>query len=242
MVKFEIDQRVIFSMNGSYYCGRVTAKAPRLRRVVTDSGKRFMVPVTKLKASPDRALLLETRLDRSLRSSRAHGPMMQQWLHTFGVEAHYERMHTIDDFRHFLKQEGRRPATRYIHIMGHGRSNMGSGNAVLQLTFGRVRLLDHLDVFADLNGKIVIFSCCEIGADRSALETIKEASGASAIIAYRTPVNDWYTNLVEVMLYERLINTHMTPRCAVELVADAIRSLGVRTDFAKTRMPVLVCI
>ena len=44
------------------------------------------------------------------------------------------------------------------------------------------------------------------------------------------------------MLYERLVNTHMTPRCAVELVADAISRLGVRTDFAKTRMPVLVCI
>ena len=189
MVKFEIDQRVIFSMNGSYYCGRVTAKSPRLRRVVTDSGKRFMVPVTKLKASPDRALLLETRLDRSLRSSRAHGPMMQQWLHTFGVEAHYERMHTIDDFRHFLKQEGRRPATRYIHIMGHGHSNLGRGNAVLQLTFGRVRLLDHLDVFAELNGKIIIFSCCEIGADRSALESIKQALPTARRSTIGTPIS-----------------------------------------------------
>jgi len=240
MTKFEIDQRVVFSMNGTYYRGRVTAKAPRLRRVVTDSGKRFVVPVRKLKSSPDRALLLETRLDRSLRSARAHGPMMQQWLHTFGVEAHYERMHTIEDLRYFLKQEGRRPATRYIHIMGHGCSNLGSGNAILQLTFGRVRLVDHLDVFGGLDGKILIFSCCEIGADRSALETIKTASGASAIIAYRTPVNDWYTNLVEVMLYERLVNTHMTARCAVEVVAKAIRSLGVRVDSA--RGPVLVCI
>lgn len=240
--KFQIDQRVIFALNGERHRGRITGVEPKVRRVVTDSGKRFVVPVRKLKMSPDRALILETRLDRSLRSSRIYGPMMQQWLWAFGIEALYERVHTIEDIRRFLKQEGRNVATRYVHVMGHGTDQRGAGRATLHLTFEPLPLGDNAEIFEGLDGKVLLFSCCEIGANRRVLERIKRASGASAVIAYRVAVNDWYTNIAEALLYERLVNSSMTPQHAVRLVGEALQCLGTRVDTVVTRAPVLVCV
>ena len=242
MRKFECNERVIFRFDGVTHRGRVTAVEPKTRRVVTDSGKRLVVPVGSLRTAANRSLILETRLDRNLRSNRTYGPMMQQLLYAFDVEALYERVHTVDSMRRFLRQEGKNPATRFIHVMSHGTVGPKRGTAALHLTFGDLNLVEQADVFKDLPDKILLFSCCQIGQDRGVLERIKEVSKAAAVISYRVDVNDWYTNLAEALLYERLLNSTMSPQRAVKVVGEVLDLMGVKVHGVVTRKPVMVCV
>jgi len=240
--KFDSDERVTFKLNGVTYRGRITAVEPHARRVVTDSGKRLTVSVRRLRPAQNRSLILETRLDRSLRSNRTYGPMMQQILYAFDVEALYERVHTVDSMRRFLRQEGKNPATRFIHVMSHGTVGPKPCSAMLHLTFDDLDLVKQADVFKDLQDKILLFSCCQIGQDRKVLEIIKDVSQAAAVISYRLDVNDWYTNLAEALLYERLIKSTISPQKAVRLVGEVLEHLGTKVDGIVTRKPVLVCV
>jgi hypothetical protein len=239
--EFTRDTRVLFDWEGQRHRGRITEVLNQRRRVVTDSGKRLLVPVRRLRLSPDRVLILETRLDRTLRSTRSYGPMLQQWLSAYRAQTLYERVHTVEAMRKFLRQEGRNVATRFIHIQGHGTDNTRKGKATLHLTFERLSLLKHPEVFAGLAGKILIFSCCEVGGNRRAMEAVKDASGAAAVIGYRVEVDDVYTNLSEVLLYDRLISTNTSPRKAVELANAALALMGTKVEDTITRKPVLVC-
>lgn len=242
MRKFDYNTRVLFKVNGDFHRGRVTGLEHSTRRVVTDSGRRLLVSVRSLRPARDRSLILETRLDRNLRSNRTYGPMMQQLLYAFDVEALYERIHTVDSMRRFLRQEGKDPATRFIHVMSHGTVGPKPGSATLHLTFDDLDLVKQADVFKGLRDKILLFSCCQIGQDRDVLELIKEVSQAAAVISYRVDVDDWYTNIAEALLYERLIKTTMSPKRAVSMVGEVLHTLGVKVDGIVTRKPVLVCV
>jgi hypothetical protein len=242
MAKYGTNERVLFQVDGRRLRGKVTQILPQARRVVTDTGQRVVVPVRRLKRSPDMSLILETRLDRSLRSERTYAEMMHRWLRAYGIEALVERVHTLDSLRRFLRREGRNVATRFIHIIGHGTDDPGKRSVSLYLTFERVDLVENVEIFAGLEGKVLIFSCCQIGADRAAMEEIKRVSGAAAVIAYRVTVSDWYTNLVEALIYDRLVNTRLSPQAAVGKIAGALDGLGVRVDDVVTRKPVVVCV
>lgn len=239
---FDVGSRVIFRLDNRLQRGRVTKVLPQRRRIVTDSGRRVSVPARRLRYSPDRVLILETPLDRALRTTRSYGLMMQQWLAAYGVDALYERVHTIGTVRRFLSREGKNIATRYVHIMGHGFHSGGQAGTYLKLTFERLHLVEQADIFRGLDGKIIIFSCCGLGANRRALEAVKEASGAAGVIAYRVEVEDWYTNLSEALLYDRLLNTNLSPQKAVELVNNLLDWGGIRLQLRITRRPVLVCV
>jgi hypothetical protein len=242
MGKFDVGSRVMVKSNGKKYRGKVTEALPKKRRVVTDCGKRMEVSLRNLKQSPDRVLILETQMDRKIESKRVYGPMLQQWLGAYGVQAICERIHTLEDLRLFLKREGSNPATRYIHIMGHGSDERGVGNAIFYMTFAKLDLLENLDIFEGLDGKVLILSCCLVGNDRTVMERIKKVSGAAAVIAYRTEVKDHYTNLCEALLYDRLITTNYSPRKVVDMVGQALNDLGVKVDDCLVRKPVLVCV
>ena len=95
--------------------------------------------------------------------------MMQQWLTAYDVRALCERMHTVDSLRRFLRREGTSVATRFVHIMGHGTHEGPLGTATLDLTFGKLDVAGQADVFAGLTGKVIIFSCCDVGGDRRAM-------------------------------------------------------------------------
>jgi len=71
--------RVVFKVDGESHRGRVTQVLRATRRIVTDSGRRLIVPVVRLRRSPDRVLILEGRLDRSLRSSRHENGLADRW-------------------------------------------------------------------------------------------------------------------------------------------------------------------
>jgi len=166
-----------------------------------------------------------------------YGPMMKQWLEAYeNVEVLYEKVHTIADMRHFLRREGRKPGTRFIHYMGHG-NNWGGKRAELELTFEKLDLLKESDVFEGLNGKILLFSCCEVGSNTKVLETIKQVSNASIVIAYRNAVSDHFTNLAEAFLYDRVI-AGLKPAIAVEQVSNILHESGIKSD--NERKPVLV--
>jgi hypothetical protein len=167
--------------------------------------------------------------------------MMRQWLRAYSVEAVHEKVHTVEDMRRFLQREGKNVATRIIHVMGHGQDDPGAGSATFSLTFEDLHLVDQVEVFRGLEGKIIIFSCCEVGADQKAMKKVKEASGAAGVIGYRVAVHDWYTNLAEVMLYDRLINSSCSPQSAVRLVNGALKALGTQVHDRIVRKPVLVC-
>lgn len=239
-MKFPRGTRVIFRHEGRHLAGRVTAVVPRRRKVVSDTGERTEVSVRALRRAPDRVLILESRLDRTLRSGRrTYGPMMKQWLEAYeNVDVLYEKVHTIEDMKRFLRHEGRQAGTRFIHYIGHGE-NLGGKRACLRFTFERLDLFEESKLFAGLDGKVLLFSCCEVGGNLKALEHIKEASNASAIIAYRTAVRDHYTNLVEVLLYERIF-AGVKPAAAAEQVSESLHLMGVRNE--RERKPVLVCI
>jgi len=242
MVNFDRHSRVIFEMDGMKQRGRITRVLPKWRGVVTDSGKRMVVPVRRLKPSPDRVLILETRLDRTnLRSNRLYGLMMQQWLSAYDVVTLYERVHTLEDLRNFLRREGQNVATRFIQIIGHGAHKAGTTKAMFKLTFGSIDLIEQADIFKGLDGKVIILSCCEVGGNSRAMELIKEKSGAAAIVAYRRWIYDFHSNLCEAMLFDRLIETRMNPWKAVDSVNRALDELEIKLGPPGTRHPVLVC-
>jgi len=242
MADFDRNSRVTFELDGAKHRGRVTRILPKKRGVVTDSGKRVVVPVRRLKYSPDRVLILETRLDRrNLRSDRTYGPMIQRWLSAYDVVALYERVHTAEDLRRFLQREGRNVSTRFIQIIGHGTHKQGNSRTTFNLTFGKMDLEQEADAFRGLDGKVIIFSCCEVGGNRHVMELIKRESGAAAIIAYRHWIYDFHSNLCEVMLLDRLIETAMSPQKAVDSVNRALEELDIRLGPPSTKRPVLVC-
>jgi hypothetical protein len=241
MTAFDIHSRVIFELDGVKYRGRVTRVMPKWRAVVTDSGKRLVVSARRLRHSPDRVLILETRLDpRTLRSNRTYGPMIQQWLTAYDIVALYERVHTVESLRRFLRREGANVATRFIQIIGHGTHRPGR-TTTFNMTFGKLDLVKQADVFKGLDGKIIIFSCCDVGGNSAAMEAIKKASGAAAIIAYRRWIYDWHSNICEVLLYDRLIETRKSPRKIVESVNYALEELGIKIGPEGSKKPVLLC-
>ncbi len=169
--------------------------------------------------------------------------MMQKWLSAYSdqgnrVEALYERIHTVEGMRRFLQREGKNVATRFVHIMAHGSHER---RARLHLTFEKLDLRERADVFAHLKGKVIIFSCCHVGADTAAMQAVKEASGAAAIVAYRADVYDSYTNLAEALIYDRLLSTRMSPHRAVAQVHQMLSDAGVRATDHPVKKPVLLC-
>lgn len=166
--------------------------------------------------------------------------MLQRWLSAYRVRVFRERVHTRADLLGFLKRAARQKTTRFVHIMAHGLRPAGDLGTSLQLTLEKVDLLEDAKLFSGLDGKILIFSCCNVGADAKAMKAVKEASGAAAIIAYRVPVEDSYTNLHETLIYDRLLNTTRLPETVAKDVSKALYDLGVRPADVHVKKSALV--
>lgn len=240
MKPYPLGTRVAFSYRGQKLTGRVTGLLDKKRRVVADTGERTELSVRALKPALDKVLILESRLDRSVRfTKRTYAPMLKALLEAYpSVEVFHERVHSESDLAHFLKSEGRKLSTRFIHYIGHG-VHRGGMDTTLELTLGGVNLYESADIFTGLKGSVIIFSCCQVGANEQALRHIKKVSGAAAVIGYRTEVEDTYTNLAEALLYDRLFS-RMKPQDAVKNVGEGLLKMGIRPE--GTRRPVLVCV
>ena len=240
MKKYPIGERVVFPYYNQRLTGRVTEVLNGRRRVVADTGEREIVLLKALSRATNRVLILESRLDRSVRSKkRTYATMLQSFLEAYpGVEVLHERVHSPTDFVQLVKGEGKKIGTRVIHYIGHG-DHHNSRETTLELTFGKLNLYDQASDFKGLKGKVLIFSCCRVGANLQVMAKIKEESGAAAVIGYRTDVVDSFTNLAEVLLYDRLFSG-LSPKSAVRCVIEGLQIMGIRPE--GTRSPVLVCV
>jgi hypothetical protein len=173
-------------------------------------------------------MVLEARLDGDLRSPRSYARMIRRWLSAYRVKVLHERIHTREDLRQFLRRVARQDSTRFLEIIAHGTEPGEKEGRRLKLTFENVDLRKDAGLFAGLDEKVILFSCCSLGGDPVAMRRVKEASNAAAVIAYRIPVEDHYTNLHEALIYDRLLTTNQSPKLAAEEVAAALYDLGVR--------------
>ena len=240
MKSYPKGMRVTFDCRGEKLTGRVTRVLDKKRRVVADTGERAEVSVRVLRPALDKVLILESRLERSVRTiKRTYALMLKQLLEAYpGVEVFHERVHSEQDLAHFLKIEGRKRSTRFIHYIGHGECQ-SKNSTLLKLTTEAMNLDERAEIFSGLKGSVIIFSSCEVGANLSTLTHIREVSGAAAVIGYRTEIDDTYTNLAEALLYDRLF-AGVNPHVAVGIVGNGLLRMGIRP--VGTRRPVLVCV
>ena len=75
-------------------------------------------------------------------------------------------------------------------------------------------------VFSQLDGKLLIFSACDIGKPRGLAEYVSRVSGAKAVITYDGFVTDEEANVVEVLLYYRLLSFETKKRTSGRIVAE----------------------
>jgi hypothetical protein len=230
--KFQKGERVQFYRDGKWIKGKVTAVVGPSRRLLTDAGHSEKVAVARLTKAKDSVLLLETRLESSLtKPDRQYAELFSRALRANLVEIRHERVHTKNDLRHFLQEANRAKDIRFIHIIGHGREADEKSAARLCLTFEDVDLRKNANLFRGLPGRILIFSSCEIGRDRDALLGILQKSGAQCIYAYNQEVDDWYSIIVELLLYDRLINQpDWPPERVGREVQKALNQLGLKPD------------
>jgi len=237
---FERGDRVIVRREGRRLGGRISqVLSPRRYRVVTDQNRRLEVLRGQLSRGRDDVLILETRLDSALHSRRQSGKFLREFLDSYGVSTLYERVHTRKDLEHFLTRAKRNPNIPYIHFVAHGSVK---GSSRLRLTIEDVDLRREAGIFKGLDGKILIFSSCDIGADVAAMERILEFSHARAIIGYRKEIDDAYSYLAESLMYGLIFDSNLSPREIVRRVRTALRQVRLRrTISARELHSPLVC-
>jgi hypothetical protein len=82
--------------------------------------------------------------------------------------------------------------------------------------------------FEQLDGKILVFSACEVGRPGGLAEYVSKISGAQAVIAYSSYVYDHQTNTAEALLYWQLIRMQskkMTPAKIVQRLRETSPSV-----------------
>ncbi len=243
MARFDVGDRVLWRDDGGRHRGRVTEVMRGSCRVVSDNNRREVVSTRRLMPSPNRVLILEGRLDRSLsKAERIYGEMWQRWLEAYDAEVLYERVHSKVDLRRFLRREGRDARTRIVHIISHGKAEDRGRRIVLRLTHETVDLAADKEIFQGLRGKILLFSSCDVGANESLLRGLKAESGAGAIIAYRKGVFDASSNVAEVLMYQCFLETNWSPKTVVAKVEQVLRDLEIRLTDEPSRRSVLVCV
>ncbi|MBI3457172.1 MAG: hypothetical protein HY002_15450 [Candidatus Rokubacteria bacterium] len=237
---FERADRVVVRWNGKRLGGRISrVLSPWRYRVVTDQNRRLLVPRRQLARGRDDVLILETRLDTALHSPRHSGTFLREFLSSYGVATLYERVHTKRDLEHFLARAKRSPNIPYVHFVAHGAVK---GRPRLRLTFEDLDLRREAGVFKGLDGKILIFSACDIGGDRAAMERILEFSRARAIIGYTKEIDDAYSYLAESLLYGLIFDSKLSPAEIVMRVRAALRQIRLRrTASAREFHSPLVC-
>jgi hypothetical protein len=238
--RFERGTRIVVRWNGKRVGGRISQVVSAWRyRVVTDGNRRLEVSRRDLRRGREQVLILETRLDPELHSSRHSGTFLREFLGTYGIRTLYERVHTRGDLERFLDRARGSPNIPYVHIVAHGRMK---DRSTLQLTFDELDLHRQAGIFRHLDGKVLIFSSCDIGADRPTMERILDFSRARAVIGYTKEIDDAYSYLAESLLYGLLLDSALSPAEIVKRVRLALRQIRLRrTENAREVHSPLVC-
>lgn len=161
-----------------------------------------------------RILLLETQLPARLTSSsRRQIPFMEELLRPFqGVDLISERVHSRSDLKKFLDVARRNTNIRVIHIVSH--REYSPKRPVIVLTGDeKINLADRegRNLFRGLNGKVLLFSCCEVGGNDELMRALLKISRAKAIFSYTDTVTDRQALITEALFYH-LAHRHFSGR------------------------------
>jgi hypothetical protein len=207
--------------------GLITQKSGKTVRVVDDQGRQYTTSPTgrgvkirfkSVKPVWAGVFLFDTQLTPGFRSQRRGEVFWREYCRhaewTFG----YERVHSLNDLSYFLEK---RTIKEHILIFnGHG-----SGRSGWQLSNGQcLNGESDLAVSAANRGKVVIFSACNIGANRGLCVALREKLGASDVVAYRARINDDMAFIAEPMLIH-LLNAEYKPGKVAHLVERVATAL-----------------
>ena len=174
-----------------------------------------------------RVLLLETQLPARLTSStRRQIPFMEELLRPFaGLELISERVHSRSDLKKFLNVARRNPRIRVVHLVSHGEYS--PKRPVIVLTGEeKINLADRegRNLFRGLHGKVLLFSCCEVGGNDELMRALLKVSRAKAIFSYTDTVTDRQALITEALFYH-LAHRHFSGRESTQALRNVHEQL-----------------
>lgn len=180
-----------------------------------------------------RVLLLETQLPARLTfSTRRQIPFMEELLRPFtGLELIPERVHSRSDLKKFLNVARRNPRIRVVHIVSHGEYS--PKRPVIVLTGDeKINLADRegRNLFRGLHGKVLLFSCCEIGGNDELMRALLKISRAKAIFSYTDTVTDRQALITEALFYH-LAHRHFSGRESTQALRNVHEQLRIVLHF-----------
>ena len=201
---------------------------------------------------PRKVLLLEGQLDADTASVRSQKEFMRILGTAYQVgnkkyvrEFIAKEVHSLADFKYFIDLVRKdRSANYLVHFVGHGEST--EKETFLQLTNGdkiSMKSKKGLSIFRDLPHVEILLSCCGVGKDQKALDTLRRVSGAQAVFAYTSLVYDYQAFLIDSMLYHLLFGPvpwrydEIPYQSIGKRVQDAIESLLL----FRNRKKILAC-
>lgn len=121
------------------------------------------------------------------------------------------QVHSKSDLLKFL-DVARTEKFSAVHIVGHGK--ISKTKCSLGLTMNeKIDLTkeENQKLFKNLGGRIIFFSCCQIGADVNVMQKILKMSDARAIFSYSGDVEDHQAFLIESLFYHLTIGNFTIP-------------------------------
>lgn len=191
------------------------ARSKLMVGVRVDAGGMITVAKNRLRPAVDQVLIVESRLDSSLRSGRQCGDLYASYLHrAHQIRPLYDRINTYADLNAVVGTHAHN--ARIVIVSAHGTANKRGTR--LELSREDVYLRRDGRVVADqpwlqaLSGKIVILSACELAADGAALAEIAKRNSIELLVAYADMVYDHYSHAAEFLLLDRLIEERHCPQ------------------------------
>jgi hypothetical protein len=191
------------------------ARSKLMTLVRIDAGGETALAKNQLRPALDRVLILESRLDASLRSTRACGPLYSNWLQqAHNIRPMYERIHTSLDLNDLVITHA--PSARIVLIACHGKAD--SAGTRLQLSREEVHLRRRGRIVADqpwlqsLAGKVVILSCCEVGSDTEAMKELARRNRLELLVAYSEAVYDRFAIMSDILTMEGVLADTRNPQ------------------------------
>jgi hypothetical protein len=196
-----------------------TACGPARNKVMVgvrvDAGGMVVVAKNRLRPALDQILILESRLDSSLRSGRQCGDLYASYLQrAHHIRPLYDRINTSADLNAVIGSHASN--ARIVVVSAHGIADKRGTR--LELSRDDVYLRRDGRIVADqpwlqaLSGKIVILSCCEIGSDGEALAEVAKRNRIEVLVAYADTVFDRFSIVAETSLLDRFITMPQHPQ------------------------------
>ena len=204
------------------------ARSNLMTTVRIDAGGEVVLPKNRLRSAPSGVLILESRLDHSLRSTRGCGDLYATYLQqAHNIRPLYDRISTSSDLNAVTAAHA--STCRIVLIACHGKADKAGTR--LELSRDEVHLRRQGRIVADqpwlqsLAGKIVILSCCEVGSDTEALSEISRRNRLEMLVAYADAVYDRFAILGDLMVLDRVIADGRNPQQLVAHARDTAKIL-----------------